>query len=80
MSPNIDRDEVLEEMTRRYKQAIPPGYKDASKPDGGIGDFLIWKTILNLGEKNNWKNLLDPKIEKKLKKVFHEEMKELGYI
>jgi len=52
VSPNIDRDEVLEEMTRRYKQAIPPGYKDASKPDGGIGDFLIWKTILNLGEKN----------------------------
>ena len=36
--------------------------------------------FFNLGEKNNWKNLLDPEIEKKLKKVFHEEMKELGYI
>ena len=36
--------------------------------------------FFNLGEKNNRKNLLDPEIEKKLKKVFHEEMKELGYI
>jgi transposase-like protein/rRNA-processing protein FCF1 len=52
ISPSIDRDKVLEEMERRYKHAIPPGYKDASKPDGGIGDFLIWKTILSLGEKH----------------------------
>src|SRR5262249_4807725 len=22
----------------------PPGYKDAGKADGGIGDFLIWKS------------------------------------
>ena len=29
----------------------PPGYKDASKDDGGIGDFLIWKTLLALGSK-----------------------------
>lgn len=50
VSPGVDRDEVLEEMEKRYRQAIPPGYKDASKPDGGIGDFLIWKTILGLGE------------------------------
>ncbi len=33
-----------------------------------------------LGKKNNWKNLLDPKIEKKIRKVFPKEMKELGYI
>lgn len=52
ISPSIDREKILEEMEKRYKQAIPPGYKDASKPDGGIGDFLIWKTILNLGEKH----------------------------
>jgi hypothetical protein len=30
---------------------VPPGYKDASKDDGGIGDFLIWKTLLLLGER-----------------------------
>ena len=36
--------------------------------------------FFNLGKKNNWKTLLDPEIEKKIKKVFMQEMKELGYI
>ena len=36
--------------------------------------------FFHLGEKNNWKNLLDPEIEKKLREVFHKEMQELGYI
>lgn len=31
---------------------IPPGYKDAAKDDLGIGDFLIWLTILELGSRN----------------------------
>lgn len=51
--PVIDKEKILEEMLRRYEHSIPPGYKDASKPDAGIGDYLIWKTILSLGEKNN---------------------------
>ena len=33
-----------------------------------------------LGKKNNWENLLDSKIEKKLRVKFSKEMKELGYI
>ena len=33
-----------------------------------------------LGKKNNWKNLLNPKIEKKIRKEFEKQMKELGYI
>ncbi|MBT92145.1 MAG: sulfotransferase [Candidatus Pelagibacter sp.] len=35
--------------------------------------------FFNLGKKNNWKNLLDPQIEKKIREVFSKEMKELGY-
>jgi len=31
-------------------------------------------------KKNNWENLLDKEIEKKLKKTFYNEMKELNYI
>ncbi|MAA95716.1 MULTISPECIES: PIN domain-containing protein [unclassified Arsukibacterium] len=50
--PSIDKEKTLEEMYRRYEHAIPPGYKDASKPDAGIGDFLIWKTILDIGQQN----------------------------
>jgi len=36
--------------------------------------------FFNLGQKNNWKNLLDPKIEKKIRVTFEKEMKELNYI
>ena len=31
---------------------IPPGYKDAAKDDLGVGDFLIWLTILDIRSKN----------------------------
>lgn len=34
----------------RFDIGLPPGNKDASKEDGGIGDVLIWLTILNLGK------------------------------
>ena len=53
VEPTIEKEKVVAEMRRRYKQSLPPGYKDASKSDEGIGDFLIWKTILHLGQKNN---------------------------
>jgi hypothetical protein len=43
------RKELIGEMAWRYEHGIPPGYLDRSKPDGGIGDLLIWKTILRLG-------------------------------
>ena len=32
-----------------------------------------------LGKKNDWKKLLDPKIEEKIRFKFNKEMKELGY-
>ena len=35
--------------------------------------------FFHLGKKNDWKNLLDQKIEKKIRKIFSNEMKELGY-
>ena len=35
--------------------------------------------FFNLGKKNNWKNLLDPKIEEQIRFKFNKEMKELGY-
>lgn len=45
--------EIVKELENRYKHNIPPGYKDSSKPDKGIGDFLIWKTILDIGRQKN---------------------------
>lgn len=45
----IDKNKLLADLKRRYSLSIPPGYKDAGKEDYGIGDFLIWKTILQIG-------------------------------
>jgi len=36
--------------------------------------------FFNLGRKNNWKNLLNQKMEKKIREKFHDEMMELNYI
>ena len=33
-----------------------------------------------LGKKNNWKNLLNPDIERKIRTSFSAEMKELNYV
>lgn len=41
---------LRKEWDERSATKRPPGYKDASKDDGGIGDFLIWKTLLSLGK------------------------------
>lgn len=42
--------EALEvEFNQRFKIKQPPGYKDTSKDDGGIGDLAIWLSILELG-------------------------------
>lgn len=45
----ISDNDLKKEMAWRYRHSIPPGYKDRNKADDGIGDFLIWKTILQLG-------------------------------
>lgn len=49
----VDKAKVAAELIRRQTHSIPPGYKDAAKDDNGIGDFLIWLTILDLGQKHN---------------------------
>ena len=36
--------------------------------------------FFNLGTKNDWKKMLDPKIIEKIENAFKEEMKELGYL
>ena len=43
-------------------------------------DFKPQVNFFNLGPENDYKNLLDEKISKEIEKIFHSEMKELGYI
>lgn len=44
------RDVIEKEWQSRLRRRIPPGYKDGSKPDTGIGDFAIWLVILKLAK------------------------------
>lgn len=50
VSPTQTNEELLSEWRIRLKERIPPGFKDGGKPDTGIGDFLVWKALLVLGE------------------------------
>lgn len=57
----VDLDEERTVMEKKWQERlklkIPPGYKDASKPDSGIGDYAVWLSILKLG-KDHSKNLV----------------------
>lgn len=50
LDTSFERREVEAQWDERNARMIPPGYKDARKSDKGIGDFLIWLAILELGE------------------------------
>lgn len=52
VEPEINQQELAKELLRRIRLSIPPGYKDAKKDDLGVGDLMIWKTILHIGGKN----------------------------
>ena len=46
-------DDVLKNLAHRVMHKIPPGYKDASKDDGGVGDVLIWHSLIQLARDKN---------------------------
>jgi len=58
------------------KQEIEKGFYESvkSKKNNKMIKFF------NLGEKNQWNKLLDQKTEKKIREIFSDEMKKLGYI
>lgn len=51
VQPQETDGEIQKQLYERYAQCRPPGYKDQSKPDDGIGDFAIWLSILEIGRK-----------------------------
>lgn len=46
----VNQEDVSNKLEKRILHSIPPGYKDSGKEDKGIGDFLIWLTILEAGK------------------------------
>lgn len=51
LNVDIENEEIKKDLERRQEYEIPPGYEDASKPDSGVGDLLIWYSILDVGKK-----------------------------
>jgi len=69
---NLNNDVIDAAKVKRFKSKTPPGYKDLSKDDGGIGDLIIWSTIIQIGKeqqrdiifitaetKEDWYHLVD---------------------
>jgi rRNA-processing protein FCF1 len=48
--PSLKPEDILAEHARRTTHQIPPGYQDSTKDDGGVGDMLIWLTMLDIGK------------------------------
>jgi predicted nucleic-acid-binding protein len=44
-----NEDKVKENLKFRMLHKIAPGYNDSNKPDDGVGDLIIWKTIIEIG-------------------------------
>jgi len=57
LDPEFDQTQVAKDLEVQQLHRIPPGYKDAQKDDKGIGDVLIWLTILEIG-KSHKKNVI----------------------
>jgi len=51
VGPDATDEKVLEDTRYRSANQIPPGYKDKSKADLGIGDVHIWHSLIALGKK-----------------------------
>lgn len=46
--------EILKEGERRFKNKIPPGYKDSEKSnDDQYGDYIVWKETLDYAKTNS---------------------------
>lgn len=44
---SLKEEAMLENWKYRLGNKIPPGYKDGGKDDSGIGDYIVWQTLLD---------------------------------
>lgn len=50
VNSKLENTQIKADFDRRRANEIPPGYEDSDKSDDGIGDVIIWLTILELGK------------------------------
>jgi predicted nucleic-acid-binding protein len=48
-----EKEEIENDLAFRIEYKIAPGFKDSKKPDDGIGDLIIWQTILEIAKEKN---------------------------
>jgi rRNA-processing protein FCF1 len=65
IEPEFKQEEILADHAWRIKHDIPPGYKDTRKPDKGVGDMLIWHTVLHVGKQEPCNSVVFVSGEKK---------------
>lgn len=51
VDPSFEDTVILSDLTERQEYQIAPGYKDAGKDDRGVGDILVWHTLLDVGRR-----------------------------
>jgi predicted transcriptional regulator with HTH domain len=64
LDPAFNNEEIKERLDKDIFYKLPPGYKDARKDDEGIGDLLIWQTILEVA-KTHKKSVIFVSLDKK---------------
>jgi hypothetical protein len=47
---DLSNEDIRADLTRRNTHKLPPGYKDSDKLDEGIGDLIIWHSLIKLGK------------------------------
>lgn len=47
---NWNYNDIAKELSNRHKFNLPPAYKDKGKDDGGVGDYIIWKDMLEIAK------------------------------
>ena len=45
-----DKEELEKDLAFRIEYKVAPGFKDSKKADDGIGDLVIWQTILEIAK------------------------------
>ncbi|TWI84973.1 hypothetical protein IQ13_0126 [Lacibacter cauensis] len=50
-NPTLTEEEIEADLKFRFAHKIAPGFKDSNKVDEGIGDLIIWHTILAIAKK-----------------------------
>jgi hypothetical protein len=48
IDPVLDEDFIQKRLEYLHKNKVPPGYKDGSKLDQGVGDLLVWQVAVQV--------------------------------